>query len=224
MRSTHLRGLALLEESVLASLLGSLVLGEVASLASLLHDGVIDTSDIHLGRGRNDVPGVYPSEGNAVNFEGTSDEEDTLLEVLEDDNTLATEATSEEDDDGTGSEGRANLGRADGLASLESLSVLLFILASILGVLCGFESPCAVLRAMQHVDVPIRSRLQSTPPLHRTPCILSKTYLLGHSDVLSRVVFAGLLGVVRYRPLALGKLLRSGLVRHVELCVVSLKP
>lgn len=66
--------------------------------------------------------------------------------MLEDDDTLATEAASEEDDDGTRSEGRANLGRTDGLASLKSLLVLLFIFASILGVLCGFEFPCAVLR------------------------------------------------------------------------------
>jgi hypothetical protein len=66
--------------------------------------------------------------------------------VLEDDDTLATEAASEEDDDGTRSEGRANLGRADGLASLKSLLVLLFIFASILGVvwvrisMCGFAN------------------------------------------------------------------------------------
>lgn len=144
--------------------------------------------------------------------------------MLEDDDTLATEAASEEDDDGTRSEGRANLGRADGLASLKSLLVLLFIFASILGVLCGFEFPCAVLRTTQQIGISACSRLQSTPPLRRSWCILSETYLLGHSSVVSRVVFAGLLGVVRYRPLALGKLLRGGLVRHVELCVVSLKP
>lgn len=62
------------------------------------------------------------------------------------------------------------------------------------------------------------------PPLLSARGVSSRTYLLGHSGVVSRVVFAGLLGVVRYRPLALGKLLRGGLVRHVELCVVSLKP
>ena len=117
---THLGGLALLEESLLSSLLGRLVLGEVASLASLLHDGLVNTRNLHLGRGRNDVAGVYPSEGNAVDFERTGNEEDTLLEVLEDDDTLATEAASEEDDDGTGSKGLADLGRADRLASLES--------------------------------------------------------------------------------------------------------
>ena len=44
------------------------------------------------------------------------------------------------------------------------------------------------------------------------------TYLLGHGNVLSRVVLARLLGVVRYRPLALGKLLGRRFVRHAELC------
>ena len=40
--------------------------------------------------------------------------------MLEDDDTLTAEAASEEDDDGAGSERLANLGRADGLASLKS--------------------------------------------------------------------------------------------------------
>lgn len=126
---THLGGLALLEESLLAGLLGGLVLGEVAGVAGLLQDGFVDTSNIHLGRGRNDVPGVHPSEGDAVDFEGTGDEEHTLLEVLQDDDTLAAEAASEEDDDGAGSERLANLGRADGLAGLEMVSVLRFHIA-----------------------------------------------------------------------------------------------
>ena len=38
-----------------------------------------------------------------------------------------------------------------------------------------------------------------------------RTYLLGDGDVLSRVVLAGLLRVVRYRPLPLGELLGGGL-------------
>ena len=47
-----------------------------------------------------------------------------------------------------------------------------------------------------------------------------RTYLLGDGDVLSRVVLAGLLRVVRYRPLALGELLGLGVgVRHFELLV-----
>ena len=52
-----------------------------------------------------------------------------------------------------------------------------------------------------------------------------RTYLLGDGDVLSRVVLAGLLRVVRYRPLALGELLGRGFgVRHFELLVSLVSP
>lgn len=55
------------------------------------------------------------------------------------------------------------------------------------------------------------------------PCL--RTYLLGDGDVLSRVVLAGLLRVVRYRPLALGELLGRGFgVRHFELLVSLVSP
>jgi hypothetical protein len=120
MRDSHLRLLALLEESLLALLLLRLALGEVTSLAGLLHNAIVDTSKVHLGRGRDNISGVDPSEGDAVDFERTGNEEDTLLEVLEEDDTLATETTGEEDDDGAGGERCANLGRAEGLAGLES--------------------------------------------------------------------------------------------------------
>lgn len=40
--------------------------------------------------------------------------------MLQEDNTLAPEASGEENDDGTRLEGRTGFGRADGLANLES--------------------------------------------------------------------------------------------------------
>lgn len=52
----------------------------------------------------NDIAGVDSSERNAVDFEWTSDEENSLLECLEEDDTLAAESTSEEYEDGTGGE------------------------------------------------------------------------------------------------------------------------
>jgi hypothetical protein len=118
--STHLRLVALLEKSVLANLLGGLVLGEVAILAGLVQHRLVQTRDIHLGRCSNDISGVYPAEGDAVDFEGTGDEEDTLGKVLEKNDALATESTSEENDDGTGLERGARLRRAGGFAGLES--------------------------------------------------------------------------------------------------------
>lgn len=117
---THLGLLALLEESVLAGLVGGLVLGEVAVLAGLLDNRLVYTREVDLGGGGNDISGVYSAQGNTVNFEGTSNKENTLGKVLEDNNALATEATSKEDDDGTGLEGLANLRRANCLAGLWS--------------------------------------------------------------------------------------------------------
>lgn len=115
----YLRFLALFEEGLLARLVCLLVLGEVARLAGLLHNALVYTSEVHLGRSSDNVSCVDPSQWNAIDFERTGNEEDALLEVLQEDNALAAEATSKKDDDGAGSEGCANLGRAEGLAGLE---------------------------------------------------------------------------------------------------------
>lgn len=77
-KSTHLWLLALLEESILSRLLGLLVLGEVTVLAGLGQDRLIDSLNIHLGRCGDDIASVYPSQGNAIDFERAGDEEDTL--------------------------------------------------------------------------------------------------------------------------------------------------
>jgi hypothetical protein len=120
MKAAYLGLLALLEESILARLVSGLVLGEVAVLAGLLQDTLIDTLDVDGGGGSNDIAGVYSSQRNAVDFERTGDKEDTLGEVLEENDTLAAETTSEEDDDGTGLEGSTGLRRAGSLTGLDS--------------------------------------------------------------------------------------------------------
>jgi hypothetical protein len=116
----YLRLLALLEERVLAGLVGGLVLGEVAVLASLLQDLLVNALDVHGGRGSNDEAGVYSSQRNAVDFERTGDEENTLGQVLEEHDTLAAETTGEEDDDGTGLKGGTGLRGANSLTDLGS--------------------------------------------------------------------------------------------------------
>jgi hypothetical protein len=117
--AAYLGLLALLEESILARLVCGLVLGEVTLLGGLLQDTLIDTLDVDGGGGSNNVAGVDAAQRNAVNLEGTGDEENTLGQVLEDNDALATETTSEEDYDGTGLEGGADLRRAGSLAGLE---------------------------------------------------------------------------------------------------------
>jgi hypothetical protein len=101
---THLGLIALLEERILSWLAGRLVLGKVAVRADFLQDLLVNALQVHLGRSCNDISCVYPSQRDAVDFEGTGDEKDTLGQVLEENDTLAAETTSEEDNDGTGLE------------------------------------------------------------------------------------------------------------------------
>lgn len=115
---THLGLLALLEESLLGLLLSSLLLGEVAGSGDLLDDLLVNSGDVNALGGGDNVAGVDTAEGNTVDLEGAGDEENTLLEVLEQDDTLAAEATSEENQDGTGLEGLADLGGTQSLANL----------------------------------------------------------------------------------------------------------
>lgn len=115
---TYLGLLALLEESLLGLLLGGLVLGEVILGGDLLKGLGVNSGDIDTGAGGDNVAGVDTAEGNTVDLEGAGDEEDTLVEVLEENDTLATEAASEEDQDGTGLEALAQLGGTDSLADL----------------------------------------------------------------------------------------------------------
>jgi hypothetical protein len=63
---------------------------------------------------------VYAAKGHTVGLEGTGDEENTLRELAQEDNTLAGEATREEDEDCAGLEGVAVFGGVGGLARLLS--------------------------------------------------------------------------------------------------------
>lgn len=86
------------EEGSLGLDLGSLVLLEVR-VVDLLVD--LDVRDVDLGRGGNHVGLVDTSDGDTVDLEGAGDEQKTRFELLKEDNALATEAASEEDEDGT---------------------------------------------------------------------------------------------------------------------------
>lgn len=141
---SYLGLLALLEEGLLAVLLGLLLPGEVGVAGDLLNDGRLNAGNVNLGPGGDNVAGVDASDGNTVDLEGTGDEENTLVKSLEEDNTLATETTGKEDQDGTGLEGGARLVWADSLADLR------------LSVLVGAQEGCSMFNVM-HVDSPCRS-------------------------------------------------------------------
>lgn len=79
---------------------------------------LIEAGDVDLVGSGDDVSGVDSAEGNTVDLEGAGDEEDALVKGLQEDDTLATETASEEDEDSAGLEGLAGSPRSDGLADL----------------------------------------------------------------------------------------------------------
>lgn len=110
--------LALLEELGLAGLLLGRLTGEVLLVGDLLDLLGVDTRDINLVGCGDNVAGVDAADGDTVDLEWASDEENTLVEGVQEDDTLATEAASEENEDGAGDEGSARGGGTDGLADL----------------------------------------------------------------------------------------------------------
>lgn len=122
MRKSYLWLLALLEELGLASLLGGTLASEVLLAGDLLDLLGINTGDIDLVGGGDNVAGVDAADWDTVDLEWASDEEDTLVKVVQEDDALATETASEEDENGSWDEGSAWSGGTDGLADLENES------------------------------------------------------------------------------------------------------
>ena len=110
--------LALLEESLLTSLVRLLLPGEVRVAGNLVNNTRVNAADVDLCPGGDNVAGVDTSERNTVDLERTGDEEYTLVEGLQENDTLSTEATGEENENGTGLERGARLVWTDSLADL----------------------------------------------------------------------------------------------------------
>lgn len=123
----------MLEESLLSLLLllRLLVLGEVIGFRSLLQSLLVHTLEVDLCAGGDHITGVHSSERDTIDFERAGDKEDTLGEVLEEDDTLTTETSSEEDEDGSGLEAGPKLGWVVCLAGLEKIIVSLYVVAKI---------------------------------------------------------------------------------------------
>jgi hypothetical protein len=96
--------LSLFEVLVFTLLLLALFPGEVLVTSYFIDLLLINAGQIDLVGCGNNVAGVDSSERNAIDFEWTGDEENSLLECLEEDDTLAAESTSEEDEDSARSE------------------------------------------------------------------------------------------------------------------------
>lgn len=78
----------------------------------------LDTSDVNLGARSNDVGLVDPADGHTVDLEGTGNEQKTALELLEEDDTLATEASGQEDQHSAGRDRRSERSRLGALPAL----------------------------------------------------------------------------------------------------------
>jgi len=102
---THL--LDLVEELLLVLHLLGLGAPEVGVIELLVD---LDAGNINLGRGGNDVRLVDTTEGNTVDLEGAVDQEEARLELLEEHDPPAAEATGEENENGSGGDVGAQLG------------------------------------------------------------------------------------------------------------------
>lgn len=214
--SAYLWLLSLLEESLLGLLLLALLLGEVVGGGRLLDGLLVNAANIDARAGRDHVAGIHPSEGNTIDLEGASDEEDTLVEVLEEDDTLATETAGEEDQNGARLEAFPQLGWADGLASLYPSTCQRIVP----------QLHCGINRCHVIQDV-IRCCMSTASP-NAAVAVAERAFLdfnpsLGSTDFLGLWLFVngiplrGLVLRLRNGPLALSKLLRlaNSRVRHI---------
>ena len=116
----HLWLLALLEELLLSLLLVGLLPSKVLLRGNLVNLRLVDTSQINLLGCGDHVAGVNSSKWYTVDLEGAGDQEDTLWKVLQEDDALAAETTSKEDEHGAGSQAWSRSVGSNGLANLEN--------------------------------------------------------------------------------------------------------
>ncbi len=76
----------------------------------IIDAGHINSTNIDLGGGSNNISLVDTTEGNTVDLVGSSNKKKTRFQCLQADNTLSTETSREEDADGSGGDGGADLG------------------------------------------------------------------------------------------------------------------
>lgn len=113
--------LALLEEGILALAL-FLLARPVLVFAHAIEDFGVEVRDIDRCAGCDYIAVVDAAQRDTVGLEGPGDQEDTLVELAQENDALAGEATGEEDQDRAGLERLAVLGGVGGLAGLRLLA------------------------------------------------------------------------------------------------------
>ena len=114
--------LVVTKELLLLALLSSLGLGEVGVVDGL---GDRDTGKVNLGGGGNNVCLTDSTERNTVDPERSADEEQSALQLLEEDNPLTPESSSQKDQDSSGGDGSSELGGSRGLSGSLGLANVL---------------------------------------------------------------------------------------------------
>ena len=122
-KKTYLRFLALLEEFLLPFALLHLLTCEVSIFADVVHGLLIDSLQVDLRARCDNITGINPPERHAIDFVRTSDEENALGEMFEEDHALATEATGKKNENGARRECRTGSGGANRFADLCSQRV-----------------------------------------------------------------------------------------------------
>ena len=77
----------------------------------------VNSGEIDLGGGSDGVNLVDALDGDTVDFVGSSDEEESGIQFLEEDDSLSTESSGEEDEDTSGFETSSQFGSVLGLGS-----------------------------------------------------------------------------------------------------------
>jgi len=118
--------LVVTEELVLLALLTSLGLGEVGVVDGL-GDG--NSGEVDLGRGGDNVSLTDSSERNSVEPERSADEQKSAVQLLQEDNPLAPESSSQQDQDGTGGDGSSEFSASRDLSgSLGASNILSLVI------------------------------------------------------------------------------------------------
>lgn len=111
---SYLSWLSAVIECLLITLLLLLLPGKVG----IVELAYINASDIDFGGSSNNISCIDSTDWNTIDLEGASDEENSLGEVLQQDNALSTETASKDDEYGTRLKGWAEGGWPAGLAGL----------------------------------------------------------------------------------------------------------
>ena len=82
----------------------------------------LEVTKVDFGRAGNHVCLIHPPEGNAIDLVGPSDQQQSARQLLQEHDALPPEATREEDENGAGCDGGAEVGRLGGFPALLGLT------------------------------------------------------------------------------------------------------